>query len=81
MVNRRAQQIRAQQIDVVARLIVIEAAVGQMLRSKPSSPEIEREIRETVNVDSAALRRTLSGEDEQAFRLYVERAIGRLLDF
>ncbi len=72
--------ILSQQLNVAARLVVLEAAVGQLLLSRSSPSEIESEIRETADFYSNPLRNVLSKEDAEEFYRYVEEAIGRLFE-
>ena len=72
--------IPSQQLNLAARLVVLEAAVGQLLRSGSSPSEIESEIRETANFYSNPLRDVLSKDDAEEFYRYIEEAIGRLFE-
>ena len=63
-------------LDALARIMVLEAAVNRLLKS--SNPAIEREIRTALSVETAGFVRSMPLEDQRVFSTYVERAIGRL---
>ena len=63
-------------LDALARIMVLEAAVNRLLQT--DNPAIEREMRTALGVESAVFVRTLTPQQQRAFYRYTEEAIGRL---
>ena len=65
-------------LDAIARIMVLEAAVNRILQSSDYPPAIEQGIRTALSVESAGFVRSLTPRQQQAFYRYEEAAIGRL---
>ena len=67
-------------LDAIARIMVLEAAVNRILQSGDYPPAIEQGIRTALSVESAGFVRSLTIPQQRAFGRYAEDAIGRLFN-